>query len=61
MSKEEKLKELEEKEEFYRFKLKELNKLEIEGDEEELEILSKLKKNNSLKKTMRILVRLHKD
>ena len=44
------LKELEEKEEFYRFKLKELNKLEIESDEEELEILSKLKKNNSLKK-----------
>ena len=43
------LKELEEKEEFYRFKLKELNKLEIESDEEELEILSKLKKNNSEK------------
>ncbi|MBA4729008.1 MAG: AAA family ATPase [Candidatus Dadabacteria bacterium] len=44
------LKELEEKEEFYRFKLKELNKLEIESDEQELEILAKLKKNNSLKK-----------
>ena len=43
-------KELLEKEEFYRFKLKELNKLEIESDEEELEILAKLKKNNSLKK-----------